>query len=67
MVSPYGLKIPIAYQGFGETVLEVQTKDEVDEPRNRRADYLLSIEAPRMKTGVVPRWRRLLNQSPRRR
>lgn len=36
----------IAFQGFGESVLAVGTDDETDEPRNRRALYLLSAEAP---------------------
>jgi outer membrane protein OmpA-like peptidoglycan-associated protein len=38
----HGLKIPIAFEGFGEDVLKVQTPDEKDEPRNRRADYVLA-------------------------
>jgi outer membrane protein OmpA-like peptidoglycan-associated protein len=36
-----GLAIPIAYAGFGEDVLKVKTADNVDERRNRRADYVL--------------------------
>ena len=38
----HGLKIPIAFEGFGEDVPKVQTPDETDEPRNRRADYVLA-------------------------
>lgn len=34
------------YQGFGESQLAVKTGDQVDEPRNRRADYVLSGTAP---------------------
>jgi outer membrane protein OmpA-like peptidoglycan-associated protein len=45
-----GLKIPIAYEGFGETALLVKTLDEVDEPRNRRCDYILSVDEPVFKT-----------------
>ena len=41
-----GFAGPIAFQGFGESVLAVGTDDETDEPRNRRALYLLAAEAP---------------------
>ncbi len=41
-----GLKIPLYYQGFGESVLAVPTKDNVAEPRNRRALYVLSSQTP---------------------
>lgn len=34
------------YQGFGESQLAVKTGDQVDEPRNRRADYILAGSAP---------------------
>jgi outer membrane protein OmpA-like peptidoglycan-associated protein len=55
-----GLKIPIAYEGFGESSPLIKTADEVDEPRNRRVDYVLSVEEPRFKTsGQVPSWKRL--------
>jgi outer membrane protein OmpA-like peptidoglycan-associated protein len=55
-----GLVIPIFFEGFGEGVLAVKTKDEVDEPRNRRADYILSIEAPRFKSsGSTPAWKKI--------
>jgi len=55
-----GLKIPIAFEGFGESVLLVKTPDEVDEPRNRRVDYILSVEEPTMKSsGFRPGWRRV--------
>ncbi len=37
-----GLSIPIAFAGFGESVLEVKTGDNVDERRNRRADYVIA-------------------------
>ena len=29
------------YEGFGEEALKVATADQTDEPRNRRADYVL--------------------------
>jgi len=56
----HGLTMPIAYEGFGEHALKVKTEDEVDEPRNRRVDYVLSVEAPRLKsTGAPAAWKRL--------
>jgi hypothetical protein len=54
------LKIPIAFEGFGESALLVKTADEVDEPRNRRADYILSVEEPVFKSsGFRPSWSRV--------
>jgi outer membrane protein OmpA-like peptidoglycan-associated protein len=41
-----GLRIPIFYQGFGEDALKVNTPDETDEQRNRRALYLLASQRP---------------------
>jgi outer membrane protein OmpA-like peptidoglycan-associated protein len=56
----HGLRIPVAYEGFGESALAVQTADNVDEIRNRRVDYILSIEEPALKaTGFRPSWKRL--------
>jgi len=55
-----GLTIPIAYEGFGESALLVKTADEVDEPRNRRCDYILSVDEPVFKSsGYHPNWMRL--------
>jgi outer membrane protein OmpA-like peptidoglycan-associated protein len=55
-----GLRIPIAYEGFGEYALLVKTADEVDEPRNRRVDYILSLEEPVFKvSGFRPTWMRV--------
>jgi outer membrane protein OmpA-like peptidoglycan-associated protein len=55
-----GLKIPIAFEGFGEYALAVKTADEVDEPRNRRVDYILSVDEPAFKSsGNKPAWRRI--------
>ena len=55
----HGLRIPIAYDGVGESMLKVKTADEVDEPRNRRVDYMLGVEPPRFKrSGAAPRWKR---------
>jgi outer membrane protein OmpA-like peptidoglycan-associated protein len=55
-----GVRIPIAFEGFGETVLRVQTPDNTDEVRNRRADYIIADDAPPMTgTTVKPAWRRI--------
>jgi len=55
-----GARIPIAYEGYGETALAVSTADGVDEPRNRRVDYILSLDEPTMKTtGFRPAWKRV--------
>jgi outer membrane protein OmpA-like peptidoglycan-associated protein len=55
-----GLKIQIAFEGFGESALLIKTPDETDEPRNRRADYILAIDEPVMKTsGLRPAWKRI--------
>src|SRR5258708_7468494 len=53
-----GVHMPIAYEGFGESALAVKTADNVDEPKNRRADYVLSDEPPRYGGGVSPPRRR---------
>jgi outer membrane protein OmpA-like peptidoglycan-associated protein len=42
----HGVRVPVAYEGFGEAALRVPTADEVDEPRNRRVDYVLAAESP---------------------
>jgi outer membrane protein OmpA-like peptidoglycan-associated protein len=39
-----GLRIPIAFEGYGEQALRIATPDNTDEPRNRRVDYILSVE-----------------------
>lgn len=55
----HGLRIPIAYDGVGESMPKVKTGDEVDEPRNRRVDYMLGIDPPRFKhSGASPSWKR---------
>src|SRR5262249_41947147 len=48
--SQHGLKISIAFEGFGESALLVKTADEVDEPKNRRVDYILALQEPVLKT-----------------
>jgi outer membrane protein OmpA-like peptidoglycan-associated protein len=55
-----GIRIPIFYEGFGEEALLVQTPDETDEPRNRRAEYFISIGPPDVHgASFAPRWRSL--------
>lgn len=55
-----GMKIPIGFEGFGEYALAVKTEDNVDEPRNRRVDYILSVDEPAFKSsGNRPAWRRI--------
>jgi outer membrane protein OmpA-like peptidoglycan-associated protein len=47
----HGLVNAIAFEGLGERSLLVKTADEVDEPRNRRADYILALEPPTLPFG----------------
>ena len=48
----------MAYDGVGERALKVKTADEVDEPKNRRVDYMLGVEPPRFKkSGAAPSWK----------
>jgi outer membrane protein OmpA-like peptidoglycan-associated protein len=55
-----GIHIPIAFEGFGETALRVSTPDQTDEPRNRRADYILADDPPPLKAvGFKPAWKRV--------
>lgn len=49
----HGLKIAIAYEGFGEFTPLVKTPDETAEPRNRRIDYFLSFDPPGLPSGSV--------------
>ena len=51
-----GLSIKVSFEGFGEDRPKVQTADETDEPKNRRADYTLSAEAP-PSLGQTFRWK----------
>lgn len=47
----HGLQVPIAFEGFGEASPRVRTADEVDEPQNRRVDYVIAVEPPGMPSG----------------
>lgn len=49
-----GVTIPIRFTGFGEARPLVETADETDEPRNRRAEYIISVEDP-----APAKWRTL--------
>ncbi len=58
-----GVPVPVAYEGFGEASLRVATADQVDEPRNRRVDYIIaddpgSASAILKTTGFKPTWKR---------
>lgn len=56
----HGSSLPMAFDGVGESMLKVKTADEVDEPRNRRVDYMLGVEPPRFKQSrKAPAWRRV--------
>lgn len=48
-----GLKMPVSFEGFGEHSPIVKTGDEVAEARNRRVDYILALEPPRLPSGSV--------------
>ena len=54
-----GVKIPISYEGFGETSLAVKTADNIDEIKNRRADYVLSDGPPTLSNTFRPSWKRI--------
>jgi len=41
-----GITLPILACGMGETSLAVKTEDNVDEQRNRRAQYIISAQPP---------------------
>ncbi|MCP4868457.1 MAG: OmpA family protein [Proteobacteria bacterium] len=55
-----GAKFPIYYQGFGESVLAVQTEDSVDMKANRRALYIITAGTPPV-TKETPRgnWKKI--------
>lgn len=55
-----GVRVPVLVEGFGEEALLVSTADEADEPKNRRAEYILAIDDPATKNvPFAPRWKRL--------
>ncbi len=55
-----GLRIAAFVEGYGEEALLVGTADEVAEAKNRRADYIMSIDAPTLgNVPFAPKWTRL--------
>jgi outer membrane protein OmpA-like peptidoglycan-associated protein len=42
----HGVRVPILAAGMGEEALAVATPDETAEARNRRAEYILSVDPP---------------------
>ncbi|HET9449428.1 MAG TPA: OmpA family protein [Aggregicoccus sp.] len=55
-----GLRVPLYVEGFGEESPRVATADETDEPGNRRAEYIIAVEDPRLQDPpFAPRWRKL--------
>lgn len=55
-----GVKVPILYEGFGEDGLLVGTADETDEARNRRAQYVLTVDDPAVgRVPFRPQWKKL--------
>lgn len=50
-----GIRVPMRYAGVGEDWLLIKTPDETDEVRNRRAEYIVAIDAPTFKNLKV-RW-----------
>jgi outer membrane protein OmpA-like peptidoglycan-associated protein len=49
--AAHGLKIPVSYEGIGKAGLLVKTADQVDEARNRRAEYILAMNPPSLPPG----------------
>jgi len=52
-----GIRIPIMAAGLGEDELLIKTEDNTDEIKNRRAEYVVSVDAPPLAGGV--RWQKL--------
>jgi outer membrane protein OmpA-like peptidoglycan-associated protein len=42
----HGIRLPVLTAGLGEEALAVPTPDETAEARNRRAEYILSVDSP---------------------
>lgn len=56
----HNVKLSIFYRGYGEEVLAVDTADDTDEPRNRRAVYILASQPPTISKSVSwGGWKRL--------
>jgi MYXO-CTERM domain-containing protein len=57
-----GFWAEIHYAGMGERGLRVETGDNVDEVRNRRALYLLGVQQPASGGQIPSRWTRLVGE-----
>jgi outer membrane protein OmpA-like peptidoglycan-associated protein len=56
----HGARLPMFYEGFGEQAPHKVTKDETDEPANRRAEYIISVDEPVLTNSpFAPQWRKL--------
>ncbi|RMH00101.1 MAG: OmpA family protein [Deltaproteobacteria bacterium] len=60
----HGFWAEIYYAGMGERGLRVPTGDNVDEVRNRRALYLLTVQQPAPGGQIPARWRKLADARP---
>lgn len=49
----HGFRAPVSFVGCGKRQLRIKTADRVDEARNRRADYTLSLQPPLVPAGLV--------------
>lgn len=53
-----GFRMPTFFAGCGERQLRAKTADNIDDARNRRADYTLALESPPLPPGIA--WLSLL-------
>jgi MYXO-CTERM domain-containing protein len=60
-----GFWAEIYYAGMGERGLRVETGDNVDEVRNRRALYLIGVQKPAGGGQIPTRWARLVGARPK--
>lgn len=60
-----GIWAEIYYAGMGERGLKVQTPDNTDEVRNRRAVYLLTANQPSPGGAIPSKWQKLAGARPR--
>jgi MYXO-CTERM domain-containing protein len=61
----HGFWAAIYYNGMGERGLRVETGDNVDEVRNRRALYLIGVQDPAPGGQIPARWTRLVGARQR--
>lgn len=60
-----GFWAPISYAGMGERGLRVETPDNTDEVRNRRALYLIGVQDPAPGGPIPGSWNHLVGARPR--